>query len=471
MPPHAALSSVRAPHHRCDPAFFALAVVSEELPRSHMLVQSAEHYGYNLRLLIVNHTKANVYSTRISALLDVLRAACSRSVVMLLDAYDVFFNMPASVALRRFHASGAHVVWSMERQFSGQDLDDKAFFDEQRALLNDSFGRPVATTYGYINTGGYMGYASTLAALVEEALTIQPGAAGWRNKTCGEAHGRHCADQWIYGHLLAKTWNRFNVSFDYSNSIFYVASSHDWAFHRASSQIEGAQPCVVHVTFIQAPRVRALLNALYDTYFLHRPPLEANLTRCRARSDHCKQAALGLNDIVRTFERVLSTSAPSQELLEMYAVNSSSAGSRPATPALRSHYASRLKQLQPALRLQESLREHHAHDWSAQATAMVREAACSGYGIHLKAYSREEYLLCTTVRNAINASSWTALAGRLTGQWKDPNGIGDFSSVPLRLSWRSRFNAVHAYADEVVFGNHPWCYEPPNGIRATWIPC
>ena len=212
----------------CTPRFYAVALVSEPLPRSHILVHSAHKFGYDLRLIVLNHSKDNFVSSRVGAALPFLRKRCASSVVMMLDAYDLFFRRPASVALSRFHETGSSVVWSVERLFSGQDPDDHAFYDAER-MVNNSNGEARGKTYGFLNSGGYMGYASTLIALLDEALTIRPGALGWRNKTCGEPHGRHCADQWIFGHLLAHNWNRFNVSFDYARRVFYTATSHDCA--------------------------------------------------------------------------------------------------------------------------------------------------------------------------------------------------------------------------------------------------
>mmetsp|Transcript_6335 Transcript_6335/g.13155 ORF Transcript_6335/g.13155 Transcript_6335/m.13155 type:complete len:112 (-) Transcript_6335:43-378(-) len=96
----------------------------------------------------------------------------------------------------------------------------------------------------------------------------RPGADGWRNKTCGEPIGRQCSDQWVFGHLIANTWNEYNVSMDYNTSIFYVASSHDWSYQRAKDRILQYSPCVVHMPFIQAPKVNATLRALYDEFVL-----------------------------------------------------------------------------------------------------------------------------------------------------------------------------------------------------------
>ena len=58
----------------CAPDFIAVALVSEPLPPSHMIVHSAAKHGYDLRLLVLNHSKTNFVSTRMAATLPFLRA-------------------------------------------------------------------------------------------------------------------------------------------------------------------------------------------------------------------------------------------------------------------------------------------------------------------------------------------------------------------------------------------------------------
>ena len=140
---------------------------------------------------------------------------------------------------------------SVERFYGQQAEADQAFYDDSYLnATNETHGG-----YKYINSGGFIGYAGVLTRMVSEALTIHPGAEGWRKKTCGEARGRVCADMWIYGHLVAHTWNKYNASLDYLRSIFYVASGFDWALDFAKQRIALSQPCVVHMPFMQAPHV------------------------------------------------------------------------------------------------------------------------------------------------------------------------------------------------------------------------
>ena len=254
----------------CDGAaqLRVLALVDALLPSTHYFRTSAARYGYDVHFHVLPRTPDFVYA-RVAAQEEWLRRQCPMSVVLIVDVYDVFFHQPAAVMLQRFQQSATDVVWSAERLYSGQDDGDLPFWTARR----EDAGQAV-TPFGFLNSGGFIGRAHTLASLVSEALTVRPGAHGWRNKTCGEARGRSCSDQvtmcdpilrpsasrsrstatlpqWIFGHLLARTWNHFNVSLDYGTRLFYVASSHDWAYSRARDRILSAGPCVVHMPYIQ----------------------------------------------------------------------------------------------------------------------------------------------------------------------------------------------------------------------------
>ena len=143
-----------------------------------MLVRSAAHYGYKLRVLVLNQSRDSFVYSRVEQQLAFLRAQCERSVVMMLDAYDLFMNLPAEAALQRFLATRSRVVWAVERAYTNQDEADKPFYDRQR-------DQHKAGDYAYVNSGSFIGFASALGDLVEEALTIRPGASGWRNKCVG----------------------------------------------------------------------------------------------------------------------------------------------------------------------------------------------------------------------------------------------------------------------------------------------
>ena len=85
-----------------QPRFHTVALVSEALPRSHMLIRSARYHGYELHLLVLNNQERNNFvSSRVHSMLKFLKVQCKRSVVMFVDAYDVFFLNPARVALGR----------------------------------------------------------------------------------------------------------------------------------------------------------------------------------------------------------------------------------------------------------------------------------------------------------------------------------------------------------------------------------
>ena len=172
--------------HTCTPKLYAVTLVSEPLPSSHMLVESASRFGYDLRVLVLDHSRSNFVFTRVSAMLSFLQAQCQQSVVMLLDAYDVFFYMPAEVVLQRFRAAKADVVWSVERSFSAQDPADQPFYEEQRRR-NNSAGQPRGIPYGFINSGGFMGFAGSLASLVTCAGRMADALA---RRACRERHGR-----------------------------------------------------------------------------------------------------------------------------------------------------------------------------------------------------------------------------------------------------------------------------------------
>ena len=60
-------------------------------------------------------------TTKLARLIDFLQAsACRRTPIMLVDAFDVFFNQPAPVALSHFHAAKAEIVFAVERKYSHQ---------------------------------------------------------------------------------------------------------------------------------------------------------------------------------------------------------------------------------------------------------------------------------------------------------------------------------------------------------------
>ena len=108
---------------------------------------------------------------------------------------------------------------------------------------------------------------------------------------------------------------------DYNASLFYVASSHDWAYPRAKARIESAEPCVVHMPYVQVPRIQSTLQALFDEFVLGRPWPESNVTVCKQRSQECHHAACCLEAFIGTAGEV---DLPRR--LERFAANASFLG-------------------------------------------------------------------------------------------------------------------------------------------------
>ena len=415
----------------------AFALVDTPLPHSHMFWRTATHHGYDVRVVRMgNYTTYNAaaprgvnnfVSIRVAASLEFLRSSvCDDDVVMLLDAYDIFFLEPATTALQRFHAASARVVWSVERMYSAQDPDDKRFYDDERKRLGVDRGNP----YGYINSGGIIGYASTLRELVSDALTIRIGASGWRNKTCGEAIGRRCADQWIYGKLLAGTggdgMRRFNVSLDYNRSLFYVPTGSDWSYSVATRRISADKPCVLHMPFIQAPKVNATLQALYQGLFLGNPPPEANFSVCMQRANWCRDASWGLKDMMEQLDRHTSPRhrAP------------------PAPPAP-----------EPS---SQALREV----LHTPARKALYNAAC-----YNESWAPKTRGYCQFARDLLEPPFWRDLSFL----WASRNGTFSFVGTS-RWHHLSRVPFLQAL-DKYLWHRAPYCFPPPSGVRTTWVIC
>ena len=276
-----------------------------------------------------------------------------------------------------------------------------------------------------------MGFASSLHDLVSEALSIQPGAPGWRNKTCGEAHGRNCADQWIYGHLLAQMGHRFNVTLDYSRRVFYVASSHDWSYSTALKRINETQPCVVHMPFIQAPRVNATLQALYAGLVLKHPPPEADRDVCLKRAARCKDISVGVTELLHALEESIHNSTPHGMLAGIMRLIGSNDASVPENTMVAT-----------ALGVRDT-----------RLVSRTKQADCG----RTKAAAGS----CSRASNMINSSTWSLIALLTERMRLGGVNVKQVRDSPLRKLLR---NAIW---DEQL----PWCFEPGSGVHTTWISC
>lgn len=418
-----------------------------------MFYRSGKHFGYSLQIVTMgNYTIGrvnNFVSLRVAAMLDLLEQHCDESVVAVVDVYDVFFLQPASEALRRFRASGSDVIWSTEKMYSGQDPEEQAFYNAEKAKPDESGAANRGVPYSYLNSGGFIGYASVLRRLVADALTIQQGAAGWRNKTCGVARGRICADQWIFGKLLSGLTGgdglrRFNVSLDYRRSLFYVATGPDWSYSAASRRIEETRPCIFHMPFIQAPKVNATLHALYAGLFLQQPPVEADLSMCRVRHEWCKQTSYGMRAIMEQLDR--NAIAASKGLFKVDSVKDEWARARNE-------------------RARNASSRTRADAVAVDQDAVARElynTACEN-----RTWHNEQRHHCHFARQHLEPSFWVEMANLRRNRSR---GLFNFIG-PGRIYYLNRIPFREA-TDRALWNDAPYCFEPPSIVpRTTWIVC
>ena len=285
-----------------------VAVANTELPPSHVLRRSAEIYNYTLHLLLINASNANETASprtqKPAKLLQFLRAQRGRDVVMLVDAYDVFFNQPSAVALRRFREYGSQIVLSAELPFSDQSNSTKPFYD---ALADAAPGAPHK--HRYLNAGGVIGYAHALLRFTSAALDAIP----QRSRLCGQPHGRRCSDQWLYGWVLSQTWETWNASLDYRGRLFVTAAGAGWSLSAAKARIRATRSCVVHMPY-QVPMVAETWRALTDELVHHRPWPEAELSVCRERTNLCGRAKKALSHLFFAVEHLMRQAHPTLHL-------------------------------------------------------------------------------------------------------------------------------------------------------------
>ena len=236
------MASAAADCSSAESAVHVVAVANDELSPAHIFRHSAALNNYTVHLMLINRSnvaeRLSPHSQKPRKLLHFLRSQCPRTVVMLVDAFDVFFHRPASIALHRFQQMRSDIVWSTEAWFSDQDKSLQPFFDElaadaERAQMHLSHGSVRSTEateakrlkYRYINAGAVIGYANALLPFATAALAAIPE----RDRRCGKPQGRRCGDQWLYGWALQQQWARWNASLDYANRLFYTAVSLEWS--------------------------------------------------------------------------------------------------------------------------------------------------------------------------------------------------------------------------------------------------
>ena len=186
-----------------------------------------------------------------------------------------------------------------------------------------------------------------------------------------------------------------------------VATEFDWSYSAASRRINETQPAVVHVPFIQAPRVNATLHALYQGHFLRAPPPEADRKVCDTRSNWCRDNSWGLKDIMEQLER------------------STTIGKR-----LPNH------------------------------PQTLFEAACSN-----NTWTHTKLRYCGFARDNLNASFWKDIS-----KLRDEHGGALDMTGHSHTSRSIRISFVLATRRH-LWDRVPYCFQLPSGMHTTWVAC
>lgn len=197
------------------------------------------------------------------------------------DRFDAFLTLPPRALLRRFQSMRRGVVWSAEALLTYGEGINRTLLDmraripptdvrshhprrvacegeRERDDVNYMFhadayieaqepeaahthhastskmhvaercpaGRAALHRHRYLNAGGVIGYRDDLLRFFRAVLSVRAGGEGWRDRdrVCGEARGRRCAEQWAALRVLSHAdWGALNVSLDYESRLFYTA--------------------------------------------------------------------------------------------------------------------------------------------------------------------------------------------------------------------------------------------------------
>jgi lipopolysaccharide biosynthesis glycosyltransferase len=187
-------------------------------------------------------------------------------IICFTDAFDVFYTDSLECIKQKFLAENASLIWSVEKWFSHQLLEDKEFYEN---MTTDS-------EYKYINSGTFIGYKKVLLELLSDIDDLVNDSVylekiktqwGWDKKD-------QILDQCLFAHQLRKKWDKYNVKLDTTCNIFYVVSGEwDNIENRIENRIEnhitedmkmvwnGNSPSIIHVP--DKRQYEHILNLLY----------------------------------------------------------------------------------------------------------------------------------------------------------------------------------------------------------------
>lgn len=183
---------------------------------------------------------------KINLVLDYVKTLPADTIVLFMDGYDVFVNDDLHTIVERFLGFKSDILFAAEK-VCWPDRTIAPFFNESE------------TDYKYLNSGLYMGYASSVLSFIEDYIPN------------GEDDQLFLQKKYIINKLDRK----INVKLDTENYIFQcLSSSKDDVFVKPNNQLTNVNtrccPCIVHGN--GGPADKEAFNNLYKRLFSNETP-------------------------------------------------------------------------------------------------------------------------------------------------------------------------------------------------------
>lgn len=204
--------------------------------KAKFLVSSSNILSNKLKIIGRNANFKKEKGFKIDVFIKYLQGLDDNEIILLNDAYDVFYLDNIDVIVTKFKSFNKNIVISGEKWFSHQEQDNKVFFDKMTEGI-----------YKYINSGLIIGYSKDLLILYEDAKKILQNP-DYKVKNLG--------DQYCLSMAIKNNFNKYNLTIDYKGKLFYNAVN-DWDNINAYIDSEfklletSEYPSVIHVPFLK----------------------------------------------------------------------------------------------------------------------------------------------------------------------------------------------------------------------------
>lgn len=204
--------------------------------KAKFLVSSSNILSNKLKIIGRNANFKKEKGFKIDVFIKYLQGLDDNEIILLNDAYDVFYLDNIDVIVTKFKSFNKNIVISGEKWFSHQEQDNKIFFDKMTEGI-----------YKYINSGLIIGYSKDLLILYEDAKKILQNP-DYKVKNLG--------DQYCLSMAIKNNFNKYNLTIDYKGKLFYNAVN-DWDNINAYIDSEfklletSEYPSVIHVPFLK----------------------------------------------------------------------------------------------------------------------------------------------------------------------------------------------------------------------------